>query len=60
MYILLNTDFLKDYRKFASLSYTIATKLCREINDFLFLKSIKLRVSCSIATGELSYGILNN
>ena len=60
MYIVLQTTFVKQYRKAVSLSYTIAMDSVNKINDFLSLKGVTLRISCSIAQGNLTYGLLNN
>ena len=60
MYLLIHTDFVKHYRKYASLSYTIAIDAVRQINEFLSLKQTSVRISCSIAIGSLNYGVFNN
>lgn len=60
IYILFNLKFMRQYSKFASMAYNIAVKSIKIINNYFKLKDIKLRISCALSYGNLSYGVLNN
>lgn len=59
-YISFNVKFKRLYKKFASLSYTVATRSVRDINNYFELKNIPISVSASLSIGTISYGVINN